>query len=411
MAVTATPQMGDTRLEVMAAEFDFILPRNYIYAQAPLAVVPQGGVISGTGNGYSSLRIPSFHRLLPAISTRSEISDIAPVQLADSAVTINPSLYGNAVQLSYKVQHESAIDLFQIAGKLVAENASESVDYIARSVAIAGAAFEYGNGTARTAVSTAGKITPGILFNAAGFLASAPKLDGGMNQPTIGGGIAAIMRNALIADLSENSSIILLGQYRDAAPETVLMGEVGSHVSGIRLIVSDNAKIFQGGGTTVVGLPSSGSLKLAAEQGATTIFVESSVSSAGTLSYMTLGTPETSANGEQTNVEAIYVDAGSTNIQVRGGAPNGGLIYAYSSGAALTANSQVHAVVFMGADALIKVHDTDSGPNPKLLLPQNDGLLEQFDALSWRWFGGFGRKAENRLYRAEVGSERQVLGM
>lgn len=411
MAVTATPQLGDSRLEVMAAEFDFILPRNYIYAQAPLSVVPAGGIIQGKGNGYSSLRIPSYHRLLPANSTRSEVTDIAPVQMLDSAVTVNPSLYGNAVQLSYKVQHESAIDVFQVAGKLVAENAAESVDYVARSVAVAGAAMEFGTGSARNSVSSAGKLTPSLLYNAAGYLQSAPKLDGGLNAPTIGMGLAAIMRNAIIADLAEHSSIVLLGQYRDAAPETVLMGEVGAHMSGIRLIVSDNAKIFHGAGSTLV--ISSGAIKNAVDAGATTLAVESSLSSAAAQSYMALGTVESTANGEQTNVETVYVNAATTAITVRGGAPNGGLIYSHSSGAALTGARQVHGVVVMGAKALIKVHDTDSGPNPILLNPLGgkDGLLEQFDSLSWRWFGGFARWAENRLFRLEVGSERQVLGI
>ena len=220
------------------------------------------------------------------------------------------------------------------------------------------------------------------------------------------------MRNAVIADLAENSSIILLGQYRDNAPETVLRGEVGSHMSGIRLIVSDNAKIFHGAGSTLV--ISSGAINAAVSAGATTIAVASSLSSAGSLSYMCLGTPETTANGEQTNVETIFVDAASSAISLRGGAPNGGLVYSYSSGASLTGTRQVHGIVVMGAKSIAKVHDTESGPNPVLLKPGNDGkdgMLEQWDSLSWRWFGGFQRWAENRLYRIEVGSERQVLGM
>src|SRR3990167_3705 len=145
MAITGTGQLGDSRIEVMSAEFDFIVPRNYIYSQEPLAVVPAGGVLS-EGRGFSSLRIPSYHRLLAANTTRSELTDISPVQIQDSQVTINPSLYGNAVQLSLKVQKEAARDVFQIAAQLVAENAAESVDFVARSVAIGGGGVEYGEG-------------------------------------------------------------------------------------------------------------------------------------------------------------------------------------------------------------------------------------------------------------------------
>lgn len=407
MAVTGTGQLGDSRLEVMSAEFDFIVPKNYIYSQSPLAIVPAGGVLT-EGQGYSSLRIPSYHRLQVANTTRSEVTDISPVQMGDSQVTINPSLYGNAVQLSLKVQKESAKDVFQIAAQLIAENAAESVDYVARSVAVAGRAFELGNGSSRDAVSNAGVLTPGMLYNAAGYLASAPKLEGGMNQPTIGGGLAAIMRNAVIADLAENSSIILLGQYRDSAPETVLMGEVGAHMSGIRLLVSDYAKIFHGAGSSQTA--SSDNLANAVAAGATTMEVSTAISS-GSRDYLTVGTRETTANGEQVATETIYAASSGVAISIAGGAPNGGFVYDHSSDTVVGSYFQVHAVCIYGAKALMKIHDAEIGPNPQLLPPKVDGLLDQWDSAQWRWFGGFGRWAENRLYRLEVGSNRQVLGV
>ena len=407
MAITGTGQLGDSLIEVMSAEFDMIVPRNYIYSQSPIAVVPTGGILQD-GAGFSSLRIPSYHKLLPAATTRSEVTDISPVQMKDSQVTIAPSLYGNAVQLSLKVQKDASKDVFQIAAQLVAENAAESIDYVARSIAIAGRAFELGNGSSRDAVNADGAMTPGMLFNAAGYLASAPKLDGGLNQPTIGGGLAAIMRNAVIADLAENSSIILLGQYRDAAPETVLMGEVGSHVSGIRLIVSDFAKIFHGAGSSFTC--STGNLSNAAVAGNTTVAVGTALSS-GTGTYLCLGTRETTANGEKTNSETIYTPAVSSAMSIVGGAPNGGLVYDHSSATPLGGHNQVHAVVVFGAKSLMKVHDAAIGSNPQLLPPKVDGLLDQWDSAQWRWYGGFGRWAENRLYRMEVGSNRQVLGI
>ena len=405
MAVTGTGQLGNSRIEVMSAEFDMIVPRNYIYAQAPLSVVPEGGVLS-EGSGFSSLRIPSYHRLLPANTSIGQLTDISPVQLRDSQVTISPAFYGNAVQLSLELQKTAAKNVFQIAIQLVAENASESVDYVARSVAISGNAFEFGNGSSRDAVDASGVLTPGMLYNAAGFLASAPKLDGGLNQPTIGGGLAAIMRNAIIADLAENSSIILLGQYRDNSIDTVLAGEVGAHMSGVRLIVSDNAKIFHGAGLFVEAENTDAALVA----GGTSMTVDANFTSAVGRGYASVGTIESVANGEQTNVETIYRETSATNSTIAGGAPNGGLVYDHSSDTAVTYAQQVHAIVIMGANALMKVHDAEIGMNPQLLPPKVDGLLDQWDSAQWRWFGGFGVWAQNRLYRLEVGSARQVLG-
>ena len=407
MAVTGTGQLGDSRLEVMSAEFDFIAPRQYVYSQSPISEVPVGGILR-EGQGFSTLRINSYHRLQAANTTRSEVTDISPVQIGDSQVVISPSLYGNAVQLSLKVQREGPIDLFQIAAKLVAENAGESVDYVARSAAIAGRGFELGNGSSRDAISDAGVLTPGMLYSAAGYLASAPKLDGGMNQPTIGGGLAAILRNAVVADLAENSSIILLGQYRDNAPETVLRGEIGTHMSGVRLIVSDWAKIFQGAGSTRVA--SSDALANAVSAGATTMEVSTAISS-GSRDYLTVGPRETTAAGESVLTETIYAASSGVAIAITGGAPNGGFVYDHSSDTLVGAYNQVHAVVVVGAKSLMKVYDAGIGLNPQLLPPKVDGLLDQWDSAQWRWYGGFGVWAQNRLYRLEVGSNRQVLGV
>src|SRR3990167_10660061 len=148
MAISGTGQLGDSRLEVMSAEFDMITPKQYIYSQAPISEVPAGGILR-EGQGVSTLRINSYHRLQAANTTPSEVTHISPVQMGDSQVVISPSLYGNAVQLSLKIQREGPVDLFQITAKLVAENAGESVDYVARSVAIAGRGFELGNGSSR----------------------------------------------------------------------------------------------------------------------------------------------------------------------------------------------------------------------------------------------------------------------
>jgi len=282
---------------------------------------------------------------------------------------------------------------------------------VARSIAIAGTAYEFGNGSSRDAVDENGVLTPGMLYNAAGYLASAPKLDGGMNQPTIGGGLAAIMRNAVIADLAENSSIILLGQYRDSAPETVLMGEVGAHMSGVRLIVSDVAKIYQGGGENQ--LSSVEYLNDPVVAGGTSIAVSSALTGMATGDYVCVGSRETTSV-EYTNSETVWMaSSGATTawVAISGGAPNGGFIYDHSSDASVAVAKQVHGVVVFGAKALMKVHDSAIGANPQLLPPKVDGLLDQWDSAQWRWYGGFGRWAENRLYRLEVGSNRQVLGI
>ena len=408
MAVTRTNELAQSLAEVIAAQYELSVPGQYIYSQPPLAYIPDGGVIAGAGSGFSSLRIVSYNKLTPSNTARSEVTDIAPVLVRDSGVTITPSLFGNAVQLSYAVQHRASLDTFRAASELVAENAGQSIDFIARSAAVGGSGVAYGNGSSRDVISSAGQLTAALLNTAGVFLQNAPKLfGGGMGA---GAGYAAIMRNTVIADLAEDATIILVGQYRDRAPETVLRGEVGAMISGVKLIESNHAKVFHGAGSSVAA--TTAALAVAAIAGQTTISVNTTASSQAN-TYQTLGVRESTANGEQTNVETVLISsgAGTVNIGVVGGAPNGGLVYDYSSGTELSHYRQVHAVVVFGGQALMKVYASDLGPNGKVFPPENDGLLHQFDSLSWAFFGQFGRRSENRLFRLDIGAERQILGI
>jgi len=176
------------------------------------------------------------------------------------------------------------------------------------------------------------------------------------------------------------------------------------------LIVSDYAKIFHGAGSSFGTASSAETLANAVAAGGTTMEVSSALDGVGS-GYVCLGTIETTANGENTLAETVWVASSGVAIAIAGGAPNGGMIYDHSSDTAVTANRQVHAVVVFGANSLMKVHDAAIGPNPQLMPPKVDGLLDQWDSAQWRWFGGFGIRAQNGLYRIEVASNRQVLGI
>lgn len=406
MPVTGQSELGDSLIVLMQREFELRQPLNYIYAQAPLSYVPANGVLAD-GNRFSSLRLPFFSNLPPANTARSEYVDVAPEVLADQSFDVSPSFYGNAVQLGLLTRAQSQVDVARAAALIVSENAGETIDFVARTAAIGGTAFALGNGGSRGAITSAGQMTPALLFNAAAYLSAAPMIPG--VGAGIGAGRAAIMRDVVFTDLAEDSNVILLGQYRDAAPETVLRGEIGMTMSGVKLIQSNHAKIFHGGGST--NGPTSATLSADVGAGSTSISLNSSISS-GSAAYYTIGTRESSANGEQAKVETFYVSDGSTTtMNLAGAGPNGGLMYDYSSGAVVESYRQVHAVVVFGANALAKVYDGAHGEFGMVLPPDETGTLKQFQTMGWRHILGFGRPSENRLYRLEVGSERHVIGI
>jgi hypothetical protein len=102
----------------------------------------------------------------------------------------------------------------------------------------------------------------------------------------------------------------------------------------------------------------------------------------------------------------------STTWGFVGAGPLGGCIFAHSSGEAVTHAAQVHAAVFMTANALPMVYTNDDGLGPDGLIipPENTGLLKQFNTMGWKGFWGFGRFSENRLYRVEHEPSRVKIG-
>ena len=408
MPVTGQTELGDSLIVILQRNYELRQPLQYVYAQSPISYVPENGVLQD-GNRFSSLRLPFFSPLAPANTVRSEYVDIAPVTMADQSFDVSPNFYANAVQLGILTRAQSQVPVEQAAAELVADNAAQTIDFIARTAAISGAAFAYGAGTARSGLSSAGPMTPALLYTAAAFLAPAPKI------PSVGAGVgtglAAIMRDVVVMDLAEDTGVILIGQYRDSGPEVVLNGEIGMHMSGVKLVQSNNAKVFHGGGSTVGRGPTSGVIAADIAAGSTTFTVNTSVSS-GNNNYYTIGARETTDLGENAEVETFYVADGSTTTMLPIGAgPNGGLTYAYSSGAIVESYNQAHAVVVVGANSLAKVYDGAEGEFGKIVTPDDTGTVKQFRTLGWRHIIGFGRPAENRIFRLEVGVERPVIGI
>ena len=147
--------------------------------------------------------------------------------------------------------------------------------------------------------------------------------------------------------------------------------------------------------------------------GSTSFTINSSNSSGAVGQYWTVGTVESTANGEQAITEVVYIGGGvgTTSISgVVGAGANGGFKYAHSSGAGVNHNYQVYATIFMGMDALWKAYANEWGEMGQVLPPEVSGLLKQFNTMAWHWYGGFARSAENRLLRIEHAGSRYSLG-
>src|SRR5690242_3059983 len=91
--------------------------------------------------------------LAVASSTINESTDVTPVALSDSQVTLTLGEYGNAVQTSALIRGTSFLPLDPIVANAVGFNAGISLDTVARDVLKAGTNVRYaGQATSRASV-------------------------------------------------------------------------------------------------------------------------------------------------------------------------------------------------------------------------------------------------------------------
>ena len=412
MTVTTTTVLSNSVAALYQAEFVMAAKRKYIYSQPPLAFTPAQGVI-GIGNRGTTVNIPVFHRPIPSTASLSETADVTPIVFRDDIITITPDMHGQAIQLSQKLSLTAYTDVEAAAVENVAGMAADVRDRLARVQAVGGETVTFGgDATTRATVGTGAssyELAYSDWLDAVAFLA-------GARAPMLSdaAGVAAIISHQTYADQIDDGTLILVGEYSAGAYPFILNGEIGTHIAGVRVIKSDFAKIFHGAGASItLGLEATVVDSTAMVAGATFLDLPGTMTSGAVGDYIAIGTIEATGVADPIVTETVMIlSTGSTAVPIVGGGPNGGFVFDHAAGVAVTAGSQVHAALFMTAEALAMVYTNDDGLGPDGLIipPENTGLLKQFNSLGYKHFLGFGRMASNRLYRVEHEPSRYKIG-
>ena len=94
----------------------------------------------------SSVIFTIFSELAVATTALTETSDVDPVAMADSNVTITLTEYGNTINTTAKLRGTAFLDVDAAAANLIGYNAGNSLDVIVREVLAAGTNVIYGGG-------------------------------------------------------------------------------------------------------------------------------------------------------------------------------------------------------------------------------------------------------------------------
>lgn len=190
----------------------------------------------------SSVIFTIFADLAEATSTLAEATDITPVAMSDSQVTVTLAEYGNTINTTAKLRGTSFLDVDAAAANLIGYNAGDSIDKVVRDVLAGGTNVAYGGGgandpTGRTSVAADDIIEANDVRKQTAALRAA-------NVATFNGYYMGYIHPDVSYDLRrETGNASWNAPHVNVDTMNIYNGEIGTFES-VRFIETPRAKVF-----------------------------------------------------------------------------------------------------------------------------------------------------------------------
>jgi len=339
--------------------------------------------------------------MTPGSSTISETADITPQILRDATSTITPTSRAEAMKWSQLIDLSAYTDYVAARMEVLGRNMMETVDNQAKAAALQGNLVVRGAARASLDAGTAAhNWTEAAIWTAVSTAESLkmPNFTDGKGRKML----LAIAHPDAYYDLFHGGNVVSAAIYQDKG--ILLNGELGE-IANCKLIISPFAKVFGGAGADNGTSMNTGTGYTFSSAGSAldkTINVTTATNiSAGR--FLSLGTEETANTHYDTNERVKYV-SGTTAAVIVGSGANGGLRFDHPTSDYVINNDSVYPVAYGSPKSLVKVFASEVGEFGEIVGPMKDGTAEQWTSLAWKWFGGYGRMAENYLIRGEYSS-------
>lgn len=337
----------------------------------------------------------------PATQTVSEDADISTQILRDATATLTPSSLADGLRWSQLLDISAYTDYVMQRAKVLGRNMMESVDAKARAAALQGNLVV--RAVARASLD-AGTATHN--WTEAGIWAAMSTAES-LRAPSY---VDFRGRNMYMAighpdayyDLFHGGNVVSAAIYGGLPGATLLNGELGE-IANCKLVISPNAKVFGGAGADN-GSGASNAYTLTASSNALALTL--AVATGTNLQYgrfFTVGTEET-ANTHYDDNERVKWVSGTTTATIVGQGANGGMRFDHPAGVFASNNDSVYPVAYGSPKSLVKVFAQETGEFGEMVGPRKEGTVDQWTSLAWKWFGAYGRMAENYLIRGEYSS-------
>jgi hypothetical protein len=359
----------------------------------------------------SSITYNFLSDMTPGTSAISQTADITPQVLRDAVATVTPTSRADAIQWAEAVTLQAYTNYGASAFKKVGKGAMESLEILAYTAALTGGLVIRGAARASLDAGTAGhRWTDSTIGKAAARVTAlkCPPLTA--PDGSLFGGRPMLMATAhsdAFYDLFAGGNVVSVGQYQSKGLIFNPYNELGE-MHQFKLMISPWAKVFGGAGIDNASVVAT---TLSAAENA--LDVQIGVASASNVAvgqYLTIGTEETGSTFYPTN-ELVQVSddwSSGTTVDIVGEGANGGLRFDHASGAAVRNADNVYPVAYGSNMSMVKMYANQIGPFAKIVGPKNDGVVDQFATLGYKWYGGYGLIAENYIMRGEYSSSVQA---
>lgn len=336
--------------------------------------------------------------LAEATTALTETSDITPVAMADSYVTVTPLEYGNAVQLTAKLGATAFMEVNPIAANIVGFNAGISTDGIARAAAGAGTNVAYSNGkTSRASLTESDTITGNDVRKAVASLRR-------NNVATFNGLYKGIIHPDASYDFrGATGGTNWSDPHVYSDPSGIYNGVIGNF-QGVQFMETPRAPFFADGGVaswTISTIAVSGDVATLTSSAAHGLAVGDTITISGATA--TSGTGSTNQTGFNRQFVVATVPSTTTLTVSVAGLSN------VNPGTGLTltaATVDVYGTLVMGRQALAKAFSTGGGYGEQPIIvdvPVVD-TLRRFTGVGWKHFVGYSVFHQAAMYRIESGS-------
>ena len=368
-------------------------------------------------NRGTSITFTIASEIAEATTALTETSDVTPVAMADTTVTVTPYEYGNAVQLTSKLGATAFLDVNPVAANIVGWNAGISTDSIAKFAAGSGTTVAYSRGTGSqpTSRATVAAKTNTISGNDVRRAVASLRKN---NVATFNGMYKGIIHPDVSYDFrGATGGTNWADPHVYSDPAGIFNGVIGNF-QGVQFMESPRAPMFQDAGVSAVTIStiavasSVGTITFSAAHGLAvgdTFIITGGTATSGTASASqlgwngTAGTYASGGTGAATNALTVVSVTSTTVVTVAAPAS------AAAAGTSLTLGYNpidVYGTLIMGRQALAKAFSTGGGYGEQASIvdvPVVD-VLRRFTGVGWKHFVGYSAFRQAALYRIESAS-------